>query len=42
LDAVAVSVMVVELQEQVLVRQRKLDSRENDLMAWEDDLAATE
>jgi hypothetical protein len=36
-----VSVMVAELQEQLLVRERELDSQENALMAWEDDLATT-
>jgi hypothetical protein len=35
------SVMVVELQEQLLVLERELDSRENALMAQEYDLAAT-
>jgi hypothetical protein len=34
--------MVTELQEQLLVWERELDSRENALMAQEDDLAATE
>jgi hypothetical protein len=42
LDAIAVSAMVAELQEEFLVRERELDSLENALMAWEDDLAATE
>jgi hypothetical protein len=37
-----VSAMVAELQEEFLVRERELDSLENALMAWEDDLAATE
>jgi hypothetical protein len=36
-----VSVMVAELQEQLLVWERELDSQENALMAWEDDLATT-
>jgi hypothetical protein len=34
--------MVSEWQEQLLVRERELDSRENALTAREDDLAATE
>jgi hypothetical protein len=34
--------MVIELQEQLLVQERELGSRENALIAWEDDLAATE
>jgi hypothetical protein len=38
---VVVSAMVTKLQEQLLVRKRELDSRENALMAWEYDLAAT-
>jgi hypothetical protein len=42
LDAVAVSVMVTELQEQLLVRERELDSQKNSLMAREDDMAAIE
>jgi hypothetical protein len=42
LDAIAVSAMVAELQEEFLVRERELDRLENALMAWEDDLAATE
>jgi hypothetical protein len=42
LDVVVVSAMVAKLQEQLLVRKRELDSRENALMAWEYDLAATE
>jgi hypothetical protein len=36
------SAMVTELQEQLLVRDRELDSQENALKAWEDNLAATE
>jgi hypothetical protein len=42
LDAVAMSAMVIDLQEQLLVWERELDSRENALIAWEDDLATTE
>jgi hypothetical protein len=34
--------MVTELQVQLLVREKELDSWENALMAREDDLAATE
>jgi hypothetical protein len=37
-----VTTMVAELQEQLLVRERELDSRENALMARKDNLAATE
>jgi hypothetical protein len=33
--------MVAKLQEQLLVQERDLDSRENALMVQEDDLAAT-
>jgi hypothetical protein len=36
------SAMVVELQEQLLARERELDSREGTLMAWEYGLVAFE
>jgi hypothetical protein len=36
------SAMVAELQEQLLVQEREVDSQENALMAREDDLVATE
>jgi hypothetical protein len=42
LDVVATSSMIIELLEQLLVWERELDSQENALLAWEDDLAATE
>jgi hypothetical protein len=41
-DVVATSMMVIELQEQLLARERELDSREGTLMAREDDLVASE
>jgi hypothetical protein len=42
LDAVVASAMVIELQVQLLVWERELDSRENALMAREDELVAFE
>jgi hypothetical protein len=42
LDAVVTSAMAVELQEQLLARERELDSREGILMAREDGLADSE
>jgi hypothetical protein len=36
------SAIVVELQEQLFALERELDSRENALMAREDDLATSE
>jgi hypothetical protein len=41
LDTVATLAMIIEWPEQLLVRERELDSRENALMAQEDDLAIT-
>jgi hypothetical protein len=39
-DAVAASVVAVELQEKLLARERELDSREGAIALWDDGLAA--
>jgi hypothetical protein len=36
------SMVAVELQEQLLFRERQLDSREGTIITWEDGLAAFE
>jgi hypothetical protein len=39
---VAVSVVAIELQVQLLARERELDSKKGAIMAWEDGLVAFE